>query len=105
MRYLHYAKSIVLLLGLFIIGKKRLFSCGHLCFETSRIGRPVDEKIKDKRISDLENKLNTKNQIISELMEELLKEKKLAGVIWKASDLPPSSEMKSWMIEETLWAA
>lgn len=67
--------------GAFYQWQETLFSRGHLCFETSRIGRPVDEKIKDKRISDLENKLNTKNQIISELMEELLKEKKLAGVI------------------------
>ena len=60
--------------------QETLFSRGHQIFET-KVGRPVNEKAKNERISALEEKLQNKNAVIAELMEELLKEKKLAGVI------------------------
>lgn len=60
-----------------------LFSRAHEIFETGqkKVGRPKDHAALEKKTSDLEEKLAAKNAIISELMEELLREKKLAGVI------------------------
>ena len=60
--------------------QETLLSRAHMCFETTK-GRPVDAKKQSNKIKELEEKLSTKNAIISELMEELLKEKKLGGVI------------------------
>ena len=58
--------------------QETLFARGHICFD-SKMGRPVDAKKQERLLNDLENKLKVKNQIISELMEELLLEKKQLG--------------------------
>jgi transposase-like protein len=58
--------------------QETLFSRGHKVFE-NKTGRPVNEKARDKKIAGLEAKLNSKNAIISELMEELLQEKNRGG--------------------------
>ena len=65
--------------------QETLFSNGHLCFEQKKVGRPRNEKNRDKRISELEEKLAAKNTVISELMEEILLEKKLGGEILKSA--------------------
>lgn len=62
--------------------QETLFGKGHIVFESSRsVGRPTNKAKQDKHVKDLEQKLSNKNAIISELMEELLREKKLNGVI------------------------
>lgn len=60
-----------------------LFSRAHEVFEasSSRVGRPKDAALQKKTQQLLEQKLDTKNAIIAELMEELLKEKKFNGVL------------------------
>ena len=60
--------------------QETLFSRGHQLFE-NKTGRPVDSRKADARLTEVEKKLAAKNAIIAELMEELLKEKKLNGVI------------------------
>ncbi len=55
-----------------------LFSRGHTCFDVKN-GRPVDEKKQKVKLVELEQKIDRKNKVISELMEELLLEKKLGG--------------------------
>ena len=57
-----------------------LFSRGHQLFE-NKTGRPVDIQKQDVKLKEIEEKLAMKNAIIAELMEELLKEKKLNGVL------------------------
>ena len=59
-----------------------LFTKGHELFEdTRKAGRPINDGIYKQRCLDLEEKLRNKNEVISQIMEELLKEKKLGGVI------------------------
>ena len=60
--------------------QETLFSRGHQVFE-NKVGRPIDENKRDARLKAAEEKLATKNAIIAELMEELLREKKLNGVL------------------------
>ena len=60
--------------------QETLFSKGHQLFE-NKTGRPINQQKRDIEAKALEEKLATKNAIIAELMEELLKEKKLNGVI------------------------
>lgn len=59
-----------------------LFSRAHMIFESSanRVGRPQDCATQSRKMEEIEKKLAAKNAIIAELMEELLLEKKLAGV-------------------------
>lgn len=63
--------------------QETMFSRVHELFESSanRVGRPRDQAAREQKMDDLEKKLASKNAVIAELMEELLKEKKLAGVI------------------------
>jgi len=63
--------------------QETMFSRAHQLFEMSanRVGRPRDEVLREQKMVELEKKLVAKNAVISELMEEILKEKKLAGVI------------------------
>ena len=60
-----------------------LFSRAHIVFERNgkKIGRPKKEIDSEKKLKTLEDKLVVKNEVISELMEELLREKKLNGAI------------------------
>ena len=60
--------------------QETLFSRGHQIFE-NKTGRPLDTQKRDARLKEAEEKLAAKNAIIAELMEELLKEKKLNGVL------------------------
>jgi len=57
-----------------------LFSRAHQCFE-NKTGRPVNEKLQEANWKAMEDKLASKNAVIAELMEALLKEKKSNGVI------------------------
>lgn len=59
--------------------QETLFSRGHMVFD-SKLGRPADHSKRDKEIEDLRKKLAMKNAVISELTEELIREKKLVGV-------------------------
>ena len=57
---------------------KQVLDQAEKAFERSS-GPPRKEKAKDARIAQLEEKLTTKNEVISELMEENVKAKKAAG--------------------------
>ena len=58
--------------------QKLLFENAHLAFENGR--RPkTDEDTKDKKIDYLEAKLQRKNEVLAELMEEHTKLKKELG--------------------------
>jgi transposase-like protein len=63
--------------------QETLFARAHMVFENGgrAVGRPRDQAAAAKKAEQLEEKLAAKNAIIAELMEELLREKKLAGVI------------------------
>lgn len=63
--------------------QNQLFSNGALVFERKNDRRTGENAAKrsESRINELEDKLRQKNEIISELMEELLKGKKLVGGI------------------------
>lgn len=56
-----------------------LFSRGHMVFDT-KSGRPADVDRRDKEIAELRAKLASKDSVISELTEVLIREKKLNGV-------------------------
>ena len=56
-----------------------LFDRGHIVFE-NKTGRPRDEKKYSDEVAELRKKLTMKNAVISELTEELIREKKLVGV-------------------------
>jgi len=58
--------------------QKQLFENGALAFERSS-GNRRHHDCKDQRIAKLESKLTTKNEVISELMEENVKAKKELG--------------------------
>lgn len=59
-----------------------LFTKGHEVFENrGKPGRPVNEGNYKNKCIELEEKLDKKNEVISQIMEELLKAKKLTGVI------------------------
>jgi transposase len=55
-----------------------LFSRGHTVFE-AKAGRPADLGRRDKEIAELRAKLASKDNVISELTEVLVREKKLNG--------------------------
>ena len=57
-----------------------LFNRGHLAFE-NKTGRPVNEKLRDEKIRDMEQSLSNKNEVISKLLEELIQAKKSIGAI------------------------
>jgi transposase-like protein len=59
--------------------QETLFNRGHIVFE-NKTGRPTIEKNRDQEIEELKKKLSVKNAVISELTEELIREKKLFGV-------------------------
>ncbi len=61
--------------------QNQLFSNGSLVFERKNDRRTGENAAKrnESKIKELEDKLTQKNEIISELMEELLKGKKLIG--------------------------
>jgi transposase len=58
--------------------QKLLFENAHLVFENGRKPRAAED-IKDKKIEQLEAKLQRKNEVMAELMEEHTKLKKELG--------------------------
>lgn len=60
--------------------QETLFSRGHMVFE-NKIGRPVDSTNQAKEIEELKKRLATKDAVISELTEVLVREKKFNGAI------------------------
>jgi len=58
--------------------QKQFFDQGELTFKTSNLNT---QKAEDKKIESLEAKLTTKNEVLSELMEEHIKLKKNLGEI------------------------
>ena len=61
--------------------QRLLFENAHLAFENGRQGRQAKaaENAKDQKIERLEAKLQTKNEVLAELMEEHTKLKKDLG--------------------------
>ena len=58
--------------------QKELFENGHAAFENNRKSKAVEDA-KQRRIEQLEAKLQRKNEVLSELMEEHTKLKKELG--------------------------
>ena len=58
--------------------QKLLFENAHLAFENGRKSRAAEDA-KDKRIEHLEAKLQRKNEVLAELMEEHTQLKKILG--------------------------
>lgn len=61
--------------------QKEFFENGAAAFETSSKGKRKDEGRQAQRMEALEAKLATKNEVLSELMEEHVKLKKALGEI------------------------
>lgn len=63
--------------------QEALFARGEMIFDASggAVGRPRDVKKDEKKSKELEQKIREKDEIIAELMGEILKAKKLSGVI------------------------
>ena len=59
--------------------QKELFERGEMVFGHKNNG--CQDKRDRERISQLEDKLQRKNEVLSEVMEELVQEKKRAGVL------------------------
>ena len=64
---------------LFYNWQKTFFESGHTLFEQSRQGRKASEAAKDRKIAALEEKLQRKNEVLAELMEEHVQLKKELG--------------------------
>jgi len=58
--------------------QKELFENGHAAFENNRKSKAIEDS-KQRRIEQLEAKLQRKNEVLSELMEEHTKLKKELG--------------------------
>ena len=58
--------------------QKELFENGHAAFENNRKSKAIEDA-KQRRIEQLEAKLQRKNEVLSELMEEHTKLKKELG--------------------------
>jgi transposase-like protein len=63
---------------LFYRWQKEFFENGHLAFDNGRKARAVED-VKDKKIELLEAKLQRKNEVLGELMEEHVQLKKALG--------------------------
>ena len=64
--------------NIFYSWQKLLFENAHLAFDGSRKSKAVEDA-KDDKIEKLEAKLQRKNEVLSELMEEHVQLKKNAG--------------------------
>jgi transposase-like protein len=64
---------------LFYHWQKAFFEHGHTAFEQSCQGRHGSEAAKDRKIAALEEKLQRKNEVLAELMEEHVQLKKELG--------------------------
>ena len=68
-----------LAVNLFYLWQKQLFENGTAAFANSGKRRQADQDAKDRRIAALEDKLQRKNEVLSELMEEHVQLKKARG--------------------------
>jgi transposase-like protein len=64
---------------LFYGWQKELFENGHAAFENHGKRRKAAEGVKDRKIAALEEKLQRKNEVLAELMEEHVQLKKELG--------------------------
>ena len=64
--------------NLFYRWQKEFFENGHLAFDNGRKAKAVEDG-KDKKIEQLEAKLQRKNEVLGELMEEHVQLKKELG--------------------------
>lgn len=64
---------------LFYLWQKQLFENGTAAFENTAKSRKPQEDAKDRKIAALEEKLQRKNEVLSELMEEHVQLKKELG--------------------------
>ena len=65
--------------NLFYLWQKQLFENGTAAFANSGKRRQAEQDAKDRRIAALEDKLQRKNEVLSELMEEHVQLKKELG--------------------------
>ena len=68
-----------LAVNLFYLWQKQLFENGTAAFANSGKRRQADQDAKDRRIAALEDKLQRKNEVLAELMEEHVQLKKELG--------------------------
>ena len=68
-----------LAINLFYLWQKQLFENGTAAFENTGKRRQAAPDAKDKKIAALEDKLQRKNEVLSELMEEHVRLKKELG--------------------------
>jgi transposase len=64
---------------LFYRWQKEFFENGHVAFEQTGRRRKADEDAKDRKIAALEGKLQQKNEVLAELMQEYVQLKKELG--------------------------
>ena len=65
--------------NLFYLWQKQFFENGHAAFATTGKRAKADEDAKDRKITALEEKLQRKNEVLAELMEEHVQLKKELG--------------------------
>ena len=65
--------------NLFYLWQKQLFENGTAAFEKTGKRRKADADAKDRKIAALEEKLQRKNEVLAELMEEHVQLKKELG--------------------------
>ncbi len=65
--------------NLFYLWQKQFFENGTASFENTGKRRKADTDAKDRKIAALEDKLQRKNEVLSELMEEHVRLKKALG--------------------------
>jgi len=68
-----------LAVNLFYLWQKQFFENGTAAFENTDKRRKSEEDAKDRKIAALEEKLQRKNEVLSELMEEHVQLKKELG--------------------------
>ena len=65
--------------NLFYLWQKQFFENGTAAFDTTGKRRQADRDAKDRKIAALEEKLQRKNEVLAELMEEHVQLKKALG--------------------------
>ena len=66
-------------MNLFYLWQKQFFENGTAAFENNGQRRKADQDAKDRKIAALEDKLQRKNEVLAELMEEHVQLKKELG--------------------------
>jgi len=65
--------------SLFFRWQKEFFENGAAAFDNTGKRRKADQEVKDRRIAALEGKLQQKNEVLAELMQEYVQLKKELG--------------------------